>query len=223
MQGGVAVRRAAVVAMVVAILGVTACSKSTSTPAASAPSPTPSAAPSTSPSGDGSGYGNSGNPTTVDAELAGQLAAARAATGKYVTDLKAAQADGYKIITMMMPGMGYHYMNAGVQGFDVTKPAILVYVKNGGNWQLGALEWVWPEQPAKAPLDGATYGTFDAACHFQDGTFVAAAAQSDCAKTAPGTGSPFSFWHPKLVTLHVWLWYDNPAGLYSSMNPLVQG
>ena len=24
-----------------------------------------------------------------------------------------------------------------------------------------------------------------------------------------------------LTTLHVWIWYPNPAGLYSSTNPLV--
>jgi hypothetical protein len=30
------------------------------------------------------------------------------------------------------------------------------------------------------------------------------------------------FWHPKLVTLHVWLWYPNPAGLYNPTNPLVR-
>jgi hypothetical protein len=29
------------------------------------------------------------------------------------------------------------------------------------------------------------------------------------------------FWHPDLVTLHVWLWYPNPDGLYASMNPFV--
>jgi hypothetical protein len=33
--------------------------------------------------------------------------------------------------------------------------------------------------------------------------------------------SAFSFWHPDLVTMHVWVWYPNPAGLYSSTNPLV--
>jgi hypothetical protein len=29
-------------------------------------------------------------------------------------------------------------------------------------------------------------------------------------------------WHPDLVTLHVWVWYHNPAGLYSGTNPLVR-
>jgi hypothetical protein len=26
---------------------------------------------------------------------------------------------------------------------------------------------------------------------------------------------------PPLVTLHVWLWYHNPSGIYSGTNPLV--
>jgi hypothetical protein len=157
----------------------------------------------------------------VSVELAGKLAAARAATAPFVTDLAAAEKAGYVIITKMMPNMGFHYLNPKIEGFDVTKPAILVYVKNGGGWQLGALEWVFPEQPATPPLEGATYGSFDAACHYTDGTFVPAAAEKDCAKTAPDGGAPFGFWHPKLTTLHVWLWYHNPDGLFNGTNPLV--
>jgi hypothetical protein len=157
----------------------------------------------------------------VTPELATALARARSSTAKYVTNLGAAQADGYHIITKMMPGMGYHYLNPAVTDFDVTAPAILVYVKDGDGWQLGALEWVWPEQPRTAPLDGATYGSFEAACHYEDGTFVPAAAEAQCAKASPGGNSPFGFWHPTLVTMHVWLWYHNPAGLYHPTNPLV--
>src|SRR5689334_23185566 len=39
------------------------------------------------------------------------IAAARMATGKYATNLAAAQADGYQILTKMMPNMGIHYVN----------------------------------------------------------------------------------------------------------------
>ncbi|GIF53552.1 hypothetical protein Afe04nite_80910 [Asanoa ferruginea] len=182
---------------------VTACAPSTSDKPATMPEHA-----TTAPSADAS------------PELAAALGKARAATAKYVADLGAAEADGYHIITKMMPGMGYHYLNPAVTGFDVTRPAILVYVKDGTDWQLGALEWVWPEQPGTPPLDGATYGSFDAACHYQDGTFVPAAAEKDCAKASDG-GSPFTFWHPTLVTMHVWLWFHNPAGLFHGTNPLV--
>jgi hypothetical protein len=132
-----------------------------------------------------------------------------------------AKADGYQIITKMIPNMGYHFMNPKVKGFDVTKPAILVYLKRGSRWQLGALEWVFTEKPTTAPLPGARYGAFGAACHYADGTFVPAASQDACPKTAPGSGAAFGFWHPNLITLHVWLWYPNPAGLYSGFNELV--
>jgi hypothetical protein len=154
--------------------------------------------------------------------LANQLAKARLATARYATSLKAAKADGYGIITRMIPDMGWHFLNPSIQGFDVTRPHILVYERRGGSWTLGALEWVFPSTPTTPPLPGATYGSFGAACHYKDGTFVFAAAQDDCARRSPETGAPFNFWHPDLVTLHVWLWYHNPDGLYSGTNPLVQ-
>ncbi len=154
--------------------------------------------------------------------LANQLAKARLATARYATSLKAAKADGYGIITRMIPDMGYHFLNPTIQGFDVTKPHILVYERRGGAWTLGALEWVFPSTPTTPPLPGATYGSFGAACHYKDGTFVFASAQDQCARRSPQTGAAFNFWHPDLVTLHVWLWYHNPDGLYSGTNPLVQ-
>lgn len=154
--------------------------------------------------------------------LATQLARARLATGRYATNLGAAKADGYQIITRMIPDMGWHFLNPAIQGFDVTKPAILVYERRGRSWQLGALEWVFTETPASPPLPGATYGSFPAACHYTDGTFVFARVQELCAKRSPETGARFNFWHPDLVTLHVWLWYPNPDGLYSGTNPLVR-
>jgi hypothetical protein len=154
--------------------------------------------------------------------LATQLARARLATGRYALNLHAANHDGYQLITRMIPDMGWHYLNPTIQGFDVTKPHILVYERHHHTWQLGALEWVFTQTPATPPLPGATYGSFAAACHYQDGTFVFARAQELCAPRSPETGARFSFWHPDLVTLHVWVWYHNPAGLYSGTNPLIR-
>jgi hypothetical protein len=156
------------------------------------------------------------------ATLAAQLAKARIATARYATNLRAAKTDGYQIITRMIPDMGYHFLNPAIQGFDVRKPMILVYERTGRGWQLGALEWVFLQQPTTPPLPGATYGSFGAACHYKDGTFVFAGAQDDCAKRSPQTGAAFNFWHPNLVTLHVWVWYHNPDGLYNGTNPLVR-
>jgi hypothetical protein len=161
-------------------------------------------------------------PAAYSQSLAASLSKARIATSKYVTNLAAAKADGYQIITKMIPDMGFHYMNPKVTGFNVTKPPILVYEKRGSIYQLGALEWVFTSKPASPPLPGARYGAFPAACHYADGTFVPAQSQDACAKTAPGSGAAFGFWHPNLITMHVWLWYPNPSGLYSGTNPLVR-
>jgi hypothetical protein len=155
------------------------------------------------------------------AKLDTQLAVARAATAQYVTDLGLAKKHGYMIITKMIPTMGYHFMNPGVKGFDIKKPPILVYEHGAGGWQLGAIEWVFPKVPAKPPLPGARYGSFAAGCHYADGTFVPASAQTACPAKAPGSGAKFTFWHPRLVTMHVWLWYPNPNGIFASINPRV--
>jgi hypothetical protein len=167
------------------------------------------------------GASGGGQGSAAGVAIAGELAKARAATARYATDLDAAKADGYRIITPMMTDMGFHFLNPSVQGFDVEKPPILVYEHTGDAWQLAALEWIFPETPATPPLAGASYGSFPAACHYDDGTFVPAAAQAQCATTSPETGSPFVFWHPPLVTMHVWIWYPNPDGLFASTNPLI--
>jgi hypothetical protein len=153
--------------------------------------------------------------------LAAQLAAGRLATAKYATNLDAAKADGYQILTRDIPDMGWHFLNPEIQGFDITKPPILVYERHRRAWQLAAFEWVFPTKPATPPLPGATYGSFGAACHYTDGTFVFAPSQDQCPTRSPQTGAAFNFWHPDLVTLHVWLWYPNPAGLYNGTNPYV--
>jgi len=164
---------------------------------------------------------SAGASTTVSSTLVSQLAAAHLATAKYANDLPLARKDGYSIITRMIPDMGYHFLNPKVKGFDVRRPAILVYEHRGSSWQLGAIEWVFTKKPAKPPLPGATYGSFGAGCHYVDGTYVPSETQDACPATSPQTGAKFNFWHPLLITLHVWLWYPNPSGLYASTNPLV--
>jgi hypothetical protein len=85
-----------------------------------------------------------------------------------------------------------------------------------------AIEWVFPnKKPATAPLKGARYGTFGAACHYVDGSFVMASAEAKCAKTNAKTGAKFNFWHPPLVTMHLWIWYPNSNGVFGEFNPLL--
>ena len=135
------------------------------------------------------------------ATLTADIVAARLATARYATSLAAAKAAGYQILTRMIPDMGYHFLNPKVKRFDVRKPPILVYEHHGRAWQLGALEWVFTSKPAKPPLPGAQYGTFPAACHYVDGTFVPESAQSMCPSRSPQTGAAFKFWHSRLITL----------------------
>ncbi len=189
----------------IATLTVTIATSAAGRPARSAGRATATAAPAGAPS----------------SRLAHDVLTARLATVKYATNLGAAQADGYRIITRMIPNMGFHYLNPAIKGFDLRHPAILVYERHAGQWQLGALEWVFTTMPSRPPLPGASYGVFGAACHYVDGTFVFAEAQSLCASTSPTTGAAFSFWHPRLITLHFWVWYPNPSGMYMGTNPLV--
>lgn len=161
--------------------------------------------------------------TATPQELAPLLAGARAATAKYATSLRRAKRNGYTtIVTQHIPDMGWHFMNPKVTDFDVTKPPILVYIKQGGHWQLVAFEWVFTERPATDPLPGAQYGSFAAACHYVDGTFQPAASEADCRRRSPESGARFGFWHPDLVTLHLWAWYPNPDGIYAGTNPLIR-
>src|SRR4029450_11640067 len=53
--------------------------------------------------------------TAKVASLASQLATARLATAKFATSLHAAKADGYQIITRMIPDMGWHFLNPTTQ------------------------------------------------------------------------------------------------------------
>jgi hypothetical protein len=176
------------------------------------------------PASHGGGYGMAGHDMSqshVSSRLTKDIANARVALAPYATNLDAAKAAGYsRQITPMMPNMGYHYMDPSVTGFDLRRPPILVYVRHGDTNQLVAAEWVFPSKPSKAPLPGAKYGSFPAACHYDDGTFVPQKREQSCAPKS-GSGAGFTFWHPDLVTLHLWLWYPNPDGLFNSTNPLV--
>jgi hypothetical protein len=166
-------------------------------------------------------HGGMAGSTKTPRELTKDIANARLALAPYATNLDAAKAAGYsRQITPMMPNMGYHYMDPSVTAFDLRRPPILVYVRSGDTNQLVAAEWVFPSKPAKAPLPGAKYGSFPAACHYDDGTFVAQQREKACAASS-ASGAAFTFWHPDLVTLHLWLWYPNPDGLFNSTNALV--
>jgi hypothetical protein len=69
------------------------------------------------------------------------------------------------------------------------------------------------------PIPGAFYGSFAGAHHYADGQFVPGP-EATCTPAHPASGAAFFFRHPDLITLHVWLWYPNPAGIFNDTNPL---
>src|SRR5258708_25923292 len=56
---------------------------------------------------------------------------AQSATEKY-QDVRAAEADGYRVFGPYVPGMGFHYVNTQLSraGFDTEGPPILLYEKH---------------------------------------------------------------------------------------------
>jgi hypothetical protein len=158
----------------------------------------------------------------ITPEVAADLAAMRAATAEYVTDVNAALDAGFEQLTSLVDGVGSQYLNASVpEGYDPSQPQLLVYSGDEAESQLAAVGWIFTEAPAEPPLEGATFGELPAACHYDDGSFVEEADEAACAESDPATGAAFTFWHPDLTTLHAWAWMPNPDGVFASTNPLL--
>jgi hypothetical protein len=97
-------------------------------------------------------------------------------------------------------GMGVHFVNFGLLGkaLDPLKPQILVYEPVGGKLQLVAAEWFVPISPDVKdrpqlfgqPFDGPMEGHHPL--------------------------QPKGLHH---YDLHVWLWKENPAGMFAPTNP----
>lgn len=128
-------------------------------------------------------------------QLQVELSRVRAATAKY-HDINAAIADGYADIDLYVPNMGWHYLNSALldSTFEVEHPELLVYMdKPGGGYQLVAVEYAVPlSMSANAP-EGFT-GSED----------------------VWDVNSAFQLW-----TLHAWVWYNNPNGVFAPFNPRV--
>ena len=101
-------------------------------------------------------------------------------------------------------GMGVHFFNVQLMGapLDPTKPQVLVYEPGaGGKLQLVAAEWFVPLSPQVKGRPELFGKPFD---------------------------GPMEGHHPLMphglhhYDLHVWLWKDNPAGMFSPTNPKVK-
>lgn len=141
---------------------------------------------------------------SVQVQLDVDLKAARQATARYHSFAKAQQ-DGYTFLFMDMcmvdesadaaGGMGYHYVNTGLLGGtpEIAKPqAVLYEPAPNGSLQLVALEYVVPAEQWTNGEPPTLFGQ----------TF---------------TLNGFGLW-----ALHVWLYKENPSGMFAAWNPTVR-
>lgn len=141
--------------------------------------------------------GGSVSEESLSRETRRELARARRATAKY-HDISEAIADGYADINVFMPQMGFHYLRSANldANFDPERPELLVYAPDlcESRMRLVAVEYAVPiNLSPDAPPEGFT-GDAD-------------------------------MWHRNeqfgLGTLHAWIWYRNPDGVFAAYNPRV--
>lgn len=152
---------------------------------------------------------------------------ARQATAKY-QDVHQAEADGYQPVGPDVGGMGVHFVRTlDPKDFDLEKPPILLYQKDAaapGGYSLAGVSYLWnaPEGPDGQPLNPPfpkslarwhrhgnicvlphienPHGLTEEQCRAQGGQFVAQ-----------------SQW-----LVHVWIWKENPSGVFSPENPALK-
>ena len=155
------------------------------------------------------------------------LERARQATAKY-QDVHVAEADGYQVVGPDMPGFAVHFVQTlEPKAFDIEKPPILLYQKTpdapggytlvGVSYLLNAAEgpdgqplnppfpkllapWHRHENICVLPHLDNPHGLSEAQCRERGGHFVGK-----------------SQW-----LVHVWIWKENPAGVFSPENPALQ-
>jgi len=149
----------------------------------------------------------------VGASLSPDLQAARTALAKY-SDPFAAVRDGYFSTLACMdfpmgmtdgsveypPGaMGVHFLNAANIGpkLDPTKPQVLIYEPVGGKLVLAGAEWFVPVQAAGGVVPTIFGQTLAGPMDGHEPIMPASLRHYD---------------------LHVWLWKDNPRGVFTSTN-----
>lgn len=133
------------------------------------------------------------------------LADLRSATAKYHR-IEVAMEDGYVLppgggcVSSPAGGMGYHYVNGGLldETYDPTQPEALLYeMDKNGNMKLVGVEFV-----IMADLEN------DDLPYFGNQEFDIAFAPVPL---------PFDNYQ-----LHVWIWKNNPSGIFSKFNPNVR-
>ena len=168
--------------------------------------------------------------TFADLETtAAQLQTARRATEKY-QDVEQAEADGYRAIGPDVPGMGIHYVLAAgsrAVGFDVERPDILLYEKDGaspGGYALVGVSYLFnaepdrDEQPKNPPFPKslASWHRHADLCVLPDRSVKGQLTAQQC-EALGGQFTALTQW-----MVHAWIWKDSPTGVFSATNPTVQ-
>jgi hypothetical protein len=153
------------------------------------------------------------------------LKRAQSATEKY-QDVRAAEADGYRVFGPYVAGMGFHYVNTRLArvGFDAEHPPILLYEKDDGaasGLRLVGVSYTLPVhagddgQPVVAPFPRALAAWHKHAniCLFANRSVRTKLNDMECIQQG-GRFIAETDW-----MLHAWIWKDNPAGVFSPTNP----
>lgn len=128
-------------------------------------------------------------------------------------DYRKAQAAGYKPLGPDMPNMGTHWINTSLavnRVLDFEKPSTLTYLNIDGRWKLTGVAYTYPvksgEHPPNLPLQ-------DMRWHFHSGS-LEKEAHGIHSEGNPGEERQLT----ALAMIHVWVWSDNPDGLFAADN-----
>jgi hypothetical protein len=143
--------------------------------------------------------------------VAGFLEQARAGVERY-QDRAAAIADGYRRIGPDFPGMGEHWVQAGLlfrNTFDPARPPVLEYARIGDTVRLVGVAYALPLLAGESPPD------FPArhAWHDHVGTVA-----SEVLLLGQVHSTHAGAEGARLVMLHAWIGLDNPSGVFESEN-----
>ena len=155
------------------------------------------------------------------AEARGQLALGRLATAKYATNLALAKRNGYGVITQMIPDMGWHFMNPKITTFDITQAADPRVRQARLDVAARRVRVGLPEEAGEGAAAGGDVRLVRGGLPLQ-GRHVRVPGEPGVVRPEePAVGRGVQLLAPDLVTLHVWLWYPNPDGVFAGMNPLM--
>lgn len=155
----------------------------------------------------------------ADTAISRFIALGRAGTSRY-REQRVAVDDGYRRVGMDFPGMGEHWVSLEyvITGLlDPARPAILSYTPIDGKPELVGAVYAIPIGPGEQP-PMFPFGV-PKAWHLHSGSVDDESLLLDHDLVEPAQHSRGAHEDPtRLAVLHVWLWAENPAGLFATDN-----